>query len=164
MIAGVFTKKGTLKVRILSSVFRFVTWRCLTDGYIRFGRACLCHPQGSRLTNEDGNESLLRKVKVKVKQFHYRPGQAQRVPWVWGSQISWQTAHEGGKVVSPMHRPPLPPGNIPGTHFCYRLSWPQSHSAARRIMSMENCNETIGNQTHNFLLVAGVPLVPKSRW
>ena len=24
----------------------------------------------------------------------------------------------GGKVVSPMHRPPLPPGNAPGTHFC----------------------------------------------
>ena len=26
--------------------------------------------------------------------------------------------HEGGKIVSPTHRPPLPPGNIPGTHFC----------------------------------------------
>ena len=28
------------------------------------------------------------------------------------------TAQDGGKVVSPMHRPPLPPGNAPGTHFC----------------------------------------------
>jgi hypothetical protein len=27
-------------------------------------------------------------------------------------------AHDGGKVVSLMHRPHLPPGNIPGTHFC----------------------------------------------
>jgi len=27
-------------------------------------------------------------------------------------------AHECGKVVSPTHRPPLPPGNIPGSHFC----------------------------------------------
>jgi hypothetical protein len=27
------------------------------------------------------------------------------------------TAH-GGKVVSLTHRPPLPPGNTPGTHFC----------------------------------------------
>jgi hypothetical protein len=28
------------------------------------------------------------------------------------------TAHDGGKVVSLMHRPPLPPGNTPGTDFC----------------------------------------------
>jgi len=27
-------------------------------------------------------------------------------------------AQDGGKVVSLMHRPPLPPGNGPGTHFC----------------------------------------------
>ena len=32
----------------------------------------------------------------------------------------------------------LPPGNIPGSHFCLRLSRPQGHSAARRIMSMKN--------------------------
>jgi len=28
------------------------------------------------------------------------------------------TAQDGGKVVSLTHRPPLPPGNISGTHFC----------------------------------------------
>ena len=27
-------------------------------------------------------------------------------------------AQDGGKVVSLTHRPPLPPGNAPGTHFC----------------------------------------------
>jgi len=27
-------------------------------------------------------------------------------------------AHEGGEVVNPTHRPPLPPGNISDTHFC----------------------------------------------
>jgi len=28
------------------------------------------------------------------------------------------TAQDGGKVVSLTHRPPLPQGNIHGTHFC----------------------------------------------
>jgi hypothetical protein len=29
-----------------------------------------------------------------------------------------KTAQDGGKVVSLTHRPPLPPRNTPGTHFC----------------------------------------------
>jgi len=33
------------------------------------------------------------------------------------SRISRQLAREGGKVVSPAHRTPLPSGNIPGTRF-----------------------------------------------
>ena len=52
-----------------------------------------------------------------VNQSHYRAGQALRVPEGSGSQILRQLGHEGGKVVSTTHRPPLPPGNIPGTHF-----------------------------------------------
>jgi hypothetical protein len=46
-------------------------------------------------------------------------------------------AQDGGKVVSLTHRPPLPPGNAPGTHLCQRLSRPQGHSTIGRIMSME---------------------------
>ena len=52
------------------------------------------------------------KVKVKVKHSHYRLGFAQRVP------DFVTTAQDRGKVVSLTHRPPLPQGNAPGTHFC----------------------------------------------
>ena len=48
--------------------------------------------------------------KVKVKESHNRPSVAQRVPGGLGSQISWHLAREGGKVVSLMHWPRLPPG------------------------------------------------------
>jgi hypothetical protein len=68
-----------------------------------------------------------------------------------------KSAHEGGNVVSPTHRPPLPPGNIPGTHFCKRLSRPQGHSAAGRIMSMKNSNDTMGNRSRDLPVCSAVP-------
>ena len=81
--------------------------------------------------------------------------------------MSRQSAHESGKVVSPTHRPPLPPGNIPGTHFCQKLSQPQNHSAAGRIKSMKNSNDTIGNRTRDLPTCSAVsqptalPRVPR---
>jgi hypothetical protein len=68
-----------------------------------------------------------------------------------------QPAHVGGKVVSPTHRPPLPPGNILGTHFCQRLSRPQGHSAAGRMKSMKNSNDTIGNRSRDLPVFSAVP-------
>jgi len=32
--------------------------------------------------------------------------------------LDFTTAEDGGKIVSLTHRPPLPPGNTTGTHFC----------------------------------------------
>jgi len=56
---------------------------------------------------------------AKVKLSLYRPGQVLIDPGRRGFHISRQSAHESGKVVSPMYRLPLPhPGSIPDTHFC----------------------------------------------
>jgi len=66
-------------------------------------------------------------------------------------------AQDGGKVVSLTHRELLPPGNTPGTHFCYRLSRTQGHSAIGRIMSMKNSNDTIWNRTSNLPICSTAP-------
>ena len=66
----------------------------------------------------------------RVKQSRNRPGVAQKVPGGLGSQISWHSAHEGGEVVSLTHRPPLLPGNVPGT--------PQGHGTVGKNMSLKN--------------------------
>jgi hypothetical protein len=42
-----------------------------------------------------------------------------------------------------------PSRKIPGAHFSKRLSRPQGHSATGRIMSMEDSNDPIGNQTRD---------------
>jgi hypothetical protein len=57
---------------------------------------------------------------------YYRYGKGKAVPlqaWIGpepSRKLRFQdfmtTAQGGGKVVSLMHRPPLPPGNTPGTH------------------------------------------------
>jgi hypothetical protein len=45
----------------------------------------------------------------KEKWSLYRFGNPKRVLGIWGSQVSRQSSHVGGRVVSPTHRPPLPP-------------------------------------------------------
>jgi hypothetical protein len=56
---------------------------------------------------------------IKVKLSRYRPlqvpGGFRRLRLI---EFLDNRHYEDGKVVSPAHRPSLPPGKIPGTHFC----------------------------------------------
>jgi hypothetical protein len=45
---------------------------------------------------------------------------------------------DGREVVKLMRRPPLTPSKISGTHFYYRLSRPQGHTAAGMIRPIKN--------------------------
>ena len=90
-----------------------------------------------------------------VKKYYYRPGRALRVPECWDFHISKQSAHEGGKVVSPKHRPPLPPRKYPWYSLLLKAESTPGHSAAGRIMPMKNSNDTpSGIEPATFRLVA----------
>lgn len=61
---------------------------------------------------------------------------------------SGQSPQEDGKVVNPTHRQPLPPWNIPGTHFLLEAGW---------ITSMKNPNHPSGNQNPNLPACCAMP-------
>ena len=70
--------------------------------------------------------SIIRVVDIKILLYKSLKGKAVPLQAWSGPEGSRKlrfpdfmtTAQDGGKVVSLTHRPPLTPGNTPGTHFC----------------------------------------------
>jgi len=119
----------------------------------------MCNHRVQKPSNSDSGSNPqsipLKKSKmliVKVKQSHYRPGQALRLPEVWGSRISKQSAHEGNKVVRP------------GTHFCYRLSHPRAIVRPEGLCHWKIPLTPLGIEPATFRLVAQCLNQKSSRW
>jgi len=94
-------------------------------------------------------------------------GKGKAVPWqAWSSPECSRklripdfmtTARDGGKVYSLTHWLPLPPGNAPDTHFCWRLCRPETHSVIGRVMSMKNSNDTSRDRTSDLSICSTAP-------
>jgi hypothetical protein len=65
-----------------------------------------------------------------------------RLPHILGNLLA-----NCGEVVSLTHQLHFTPRMIPGTHFCWRLSRPQGHSAAERLGQSKNPVTSLGTET-----------------
>jgi hypothetical protein len=81
----------------------------------------------------------------------YKPRQFEEVE---APGILTQSAHEGGKVVSCTHRPPLPLRKVPGTHFCQRVSPPKATERAEELSQKNTSRTPSGIKPATFRLVA----------
>jgi hypothetical protein len=109
---------------------------------------CVMTSQGVSMLNRN---KCLANYRLCLITFSVLLGKGKAVPLLaWGGPECSRKlrfpdfmAQDGGKVVSLRYRAPLPPGNRPDTHFCYRARRPQCHSATGRIISLKNSNDTI---------------------
>jgi hypothetical protein len=100
-----------------------------------------------------GTTDRLLILRANVKRSHYRPGQALRGQEVEALRFQDNRHMKVSRLSALCTGRLYPPGNVPGTRFCYRLSLPQGYSAAGRIMSIKNYNDPSGIKPATFRLV-----------
>ena len=107
--------KTFVKKFILETVHKYNKWRLKPCQ--AYNERQQYYNQCSRLCPDVADKGSLR-VKLKVKQSHFRPGQTLRFPGIWYSYTARQTPNESGKIYQPYTLAAIIPGNIHGTNFC----------------------------------------------
>jgi len=105
---------------------RTAIWnRCLTTGRNN-KRALIFESIDNAIYNTAVNK------RKNVKQYLYRPNTSPEGSRSWGSQITRQSAHESGKVVSPTHPLPLPSRKYSWYSLLFENSRPSMPLYARK--------------------------------
>ena len=99
------------------------------------------------------------RYRVKVKLSLYRPRWALRPPGGWGSKDFWQSAHEGGKVVSPTHQPSLPPRK--DIWYLFLLEAASTLGRPEKLSQRKISKDLVGVQTCD-LPIGSAPLQPSA--
>jgi len=97
--------------------------RNLVDSWLSFDSLAVCDfrlppPRDWGLRSSAQLQSVDWKVKIKGKAVPLQTWTGPEGSRKLRFPDFMTTAQDGGEVVSLTHLPPLPPGNIPGTHFC----------------------------------------------
>jgi hypothetical protein len=127
-----------------------------TQPVILTPKAHYCHRKCSRPFLR-GCEGYRIRLYIVMKQFHYRSQQTLRVPRGCEAPRFQDNRHMKVVRLSALRTGRLYPQEIFLDSFLLRLSRPQGHSAAGRIMSMKNSNDTNGNGTHDLPACSAVP-------
>jgi hypothetical protein len=92
-----------------------------------------------------------------IRENKSNPVRTLSVPGSWGSEISRQQAHECGKVVSLMHRPPLLPIKYSWCSFLLEAESTPGPQCGQKDYVNENSIDTIGNRTRDLQTCSAVP-------
>ena len=146
---------------------RIATYKCLRYLRVMYREHCT----GKYLFRiSDGLSTILIMVSGHIPRLHLTdeckstafPVQAWKGPWASKKfRLSEFVENQHMKLprLSAVRTGHLyPPGNIPGTHFCWRMSRFQGHNTAGRIMSMVNPTDPIGNRTRDLPACSLLPL------